>query len=353
MTNKAAFYNYTIKYQIGGNGQSRQTKPMPRMLIISSIPDDHTVTIHKVENGQPSFRVRGSFELPQFAEFDSEEIVLGGANAGIPRFTMPDFAINRICDPDDNRKGLEQAQQVIEQYKIPVLNHPGRVLATRRDALYQRFADYKGIVVPKTLCIAPRYCRDVRRILEQGEIRLPCIFRPAGGHNSQNMYLINELDDVNELERFAFDGRNYYISEFHDCRDNDGLYRKFRVIYVDGKIYPRHLFVSENWCVSGKTKFAEGEYLDEEKRFLEDPNSYLGEETMAGLNKFCDEIGLDFFGLDLNLRPDGTLILFEANACMAAFLRPNREYLKPYVNAVYSATRDMLLRFYQTVKAGT
>lgn len=349
MTNKATPYNYTVKYHIG-NSHSRQAQTKPKMLVISSIPDDHTAIIHKVENGQPSFRVRGSFELPVFAEFDSEEIVLGGVKAGIPRFSMPDFAFNRICDPDDNMNGLEHAKQVVEQFKIPVLNHPEKVLATRRDVLYQRFANYKGIVVPKTVRLAPKYCRDVRALIEQGEISLPCIFRPVGGHNSRGITLIKEPSDVDELECFAFDGRDYYISEFYDCRDSDGLYRKFRVIYVDGKIYPRHLFVSDNWCVDAKTKHIEEKYFNEEKLFLENFHSCLGEEVISRLNGFCAKIGLDFFGLDLNMRPDGTLVLFEANACMAAFLKPHREYLEPYVRNIHMATREMLLRFHRTAK---
>lgn len=347
MADKPAPYSFNF-YHIG-NSPSQQTRSKPRMLIISAVPDDNKITINRVARGGIDFTTTGNTGLPVLGEFEHEEIILGGKKSETPKFAMPDFAFNSICEPDRNKKGLELAQQIITDNKIPVLNHPENILATKRDLIYQRFVNHDGVVIPKTLRIAPKYCRDVRAIIEKGEISLPCIFRPAGTHVSHGVCLIKELSDTDELECFAFDGRDYYLSEFYDCRDGDGLYRKFRVIYVDGKIYPRHLFVSNDWCVGGKTKRTEQEYLDEEKRFVDNFQSYLGEEAIAKLNSFCATIGLDFFGLDLNMRPDRTLVLFEANACMSVFNNSQREYLEPHVNNIRMAFKEMLFRFHQTV----
>lgn len=342
-------FNYSIKYQIGGN-VVQQVQPKPKVLSIASVPDDHTVKMDYIDQRGIMFNKTGNFELPGFGEVEREEIVLGGVKAGVPQFAKPDFAFVRICDPDANSLGLQIAQQIIDENEIPTLNLPEKILATRRDILSQRFANFDGIVVPKTVRITPKYCRDVRAFLERGEVKLPCIFRPAGGHNSSGVNLIRKLDDTDELECFAFDGRDYYISELYDCRDSDGFYRKFRVVYIDGKIYPRHFFVSDNWCVDGKSKFTEEKYLNEEKYFVENFQAYLGEEAVSKLNRFCAEMGLDYFGLDLNLRPDGTLVVFEANACMAAFRRSGRDYLEPYIDAIHTAAKEMMLRFYKTVK---
>lgn len=352
MATKAPPYslNYSVKYQMGGS-PVRQVQPKPKMLSIASVPDDHTVKMDYIDQRGIVFNKTGNFELPAFDEIEREDLVVGGMKAEEPKFSMPDFAFNRICDPDTNKNGLELAQRIITENKIPTLNLPEKIQATRRDILYQQFSNVEGVVVPKTVRIAPRYCKDVRRFLEQGEIKLPCIFRPAGGHNSRGVFLLEKPDDTDELERFAFDGRDYYISELHDCRDGDGCYRKFRVVYVDGKIYPRHLFVSDDWCVDAKSRHTEEKYFDEEKYFLGNFQSYLGEDEMARLIRFCAAIGLDFFGLDLNRRPDGRLVLFEANACMTMFRYSNREYMEPYVENIRQATKEMLLRFYQAVKS--
>lgn len=349
MSNNVPSYSfkYSVKYQTGNSQMQAQSRP--RVLVIVSVPDDNVVEMEYFDHRGILFHIPGTCNLPLFGDIDREEIVLGGLRSEMPEFSIPDFAFNRICDPDTNKKGLELAQRIIVDNKIPVLNHPEKVLATRRDAIYQRFANYPGIVVPKTIRITPKYSRDVRELFERGEISLPCIFRPAGGHKSRGVFLIKDPSDVNELECYAFDGRDYYISEFYDCRDSDGLYRKFRAIYVDGKIYPRHLFVSDDWCVDGKTKYTEEKYFNEERYFMDNFQTYLGEEVMSRLNGFCATIGLDLFGLDLNLRPDGTLVLFEANSCMSVFHKPKRDYLEPYVENIRMATREMLLRFYQTL----
>lgn len=351
MTNKVPDYafNYSIKYQVESVAV-RQAQAKPKMLSIASIPDDNTVQMEYLDHRGIVFKQTGNFDLPEFDEVERENLVLGGLSAGEPRFSVPDFAIVRTCDPDANVNGLELARQVIDKYDIPTLNRPEKILGTRRDTLYQRFANFEGIVVPKTIRIAPMFCKDVRDFLAKGEVRLPCIFRPAGGHNSRGVFLIRTLDDTDKLEHFAFDGREYYVSELYDCRDGDGYYRKFRVVYVDGRIYPRHLFVSESWCVDSKTKISEEKFVAEELSFLENVYDYIGAETMSKLDSFCKGIGLDIFGLDLNLRPDGTIVVFEANACMSFFYSRQPERYGRYINTISAATRGMLLRFYQSVK---
>lgn len=343
-------FNYSVKYQVGGY-TNRSAPVKPKVLSIASIPDDFTVTMDYVDHRGIMFRKTGNFEMPAYNEIEREDIVLGGADAGVPDFSKPALAFVRICDADANAIGLKLAQQLIDENHIPTLNSPDKILATKRDVFYQCFSGLDGVVIPKTVRIAPRYCKDVRTFLEKGEIRLPCIFRPAGGHNSRGVQLIEKLDDTRELECFAFDGRDYYVSELIDCRDGDGLYRKFRAVWIDGRLYPRHFFVSDKWCVDGKSKFTEEKYLSEEKYFMENFQSYMGACGMSRLERFCASVGLDYFGLDLNLRPDGTLVVFEANACMAAFRRTGRDYLDPHVEIIRVALKDMMLRFYKKIES--
>ena len=71
---------------------------------------------------------------------------------------------------------------------------------------------------------------------------------------------------------------------------------------------------------------------------------------MSNLEGLCEAVGLDFFGLDLNLRPDGTLLLFEMNACMAAFYHGDgRPYVKPFIDAIRAAVKTMVADFATSV----
>lgn len=335
-------FNHSIKYNVGNKPQQAQVKP--KVLTIAAIPDDHTLVVDAIGESGFEFNTSGNFIFPALSGVLRKEIILGGAKGGVPAFQRPNIVFNRICEPDSNRKGLELARKIIDENKLPVLNHPDMVLATARDTLHQRFANLDGVVVPKTLRISPRYCREVQTLLEQEAVRLPCIFRPAGGHNSSGVVLLEKPSDASELECFAFDGRDYYLSELYDCRDEDGFFRKFRVVYVGGKLFPRHFLVSDNWCVDVKSRFSEEAFHKEEQYFMENFESYLGENGMTKLRDFCAKLGLDYFGLDLNLRPDGTLVVFEANACMSAFRSSQREYLQSYIDDMSKAMEEMILR---------
>ena len=341
--------NYSFRY---GPSPPVLRPRKPLMLLIASVPDDNTLRVRYMDRRGTKFDHTGNFDVPEFDEIEIDKIILGGMEGKSASFDTPDFAFNRICDPDDNGKGLSYAAKIVEEHKIPVLNHPEFVFRTRRDRLYERFSGFDGVVVPRTLRIAPRYCREVRALIDEGEIRLPCIFRPAGGHNSLGMFLIERPEDVQELERYAFDGRDYYVIEFVDFRGADGLYRKFRAVWIDGRLYPRHMFISEDWKVSSKTVFKTADAMKQEEEFLDHFDTWIGAEQLAQLKTFCGEIGLDFFGLDAALLPNGNIVVFEANPCMAFFYDTGRRhYVARYVEEIRVALKEMLLRFYRSVKA--
>lgn len=356
MSDKNPTFTTTFNYSYSTGGSTRpapQAKPrLPRILVIASVPDDNKVLLDYTTGNDSRLSFNGNFAFgPKSNQF--YEIVLGGKKPVEPEFPRPDFALVRTCDPDKNLNGLLKAQEILEKHNIPSLNRPEKIIQTRRDEMYRKYADFDGIVMPKTLRIRPRYCRDVRDFIQREQLRLPCIFRPAGGHNSRGMFLIEKIEDTDELERFAFDDNDFYISEFHDCRDEDGLYRKFRLVCVDGKLYPRHLFIADNWQVDAVSKFNDEKHHAEEQEFLATFEQRLGVENIERLERLAAEIGLDIFGMDLNLRPDGTLVLFEANACMTYFRKSGREYMTPYIDAVKAALHNMIMKTYESVSASS
>ena len=54
----------------------------------------------------------------------------------------------------------------------------------------------------------------------------------------------------------------------------------------------------------------------EEQRFLEDMPAVLGSRAMLALEQIATALDLDYAGMDFALGPDGTVLLFEANATM-------------------------------------
>jgi hypothetical protein len=56
--------------------------------------------------------------------------------------------------------------------------------------------------------------------------------------------------------------------------------------------------------------------LEEERRFLADPEGVLGSRGAAAIAAIGTRIDLDYCGVDFGLLPDGRMLVFEANPTM-------------------------------------
>ena len=105
---------------------------------------------------------------------------------------------------------------------------------------------------------------------------------------------------------------------YHDARGPDRMARKYRAMFIDGVVYPWHLAISSDWKVHYFTAAmaANAAHREEERRFLDDMPAVLGGRAMAALGAIGKTLGLDYAGVDFALSPDGSLLVFEANATM-------------------------------------
>jgi glutathione synthase/RimK-type ligase-like ATP-grasp enzyme len=113
-------------------------------------------------------------------------------------------------------------------------------------------------------------------------------------------------------------GDELLLIEYLDARGADGMARKYRVMIIDGALYPLHLAISADWKVHYFTAGMadDAAYRAEERRFLENLAEVLGQRALAALTAIGRELGLDYAGVDFALAPDGSVLLFEANATM-------------------------------------
>jgi hypothetical protein len=85
--------------------------------------------------------------------------------------------------------------------------------------------------------------------------------------------------------------------------------------------------------------------MEEERRFLEDPTTVLGDRAMAAIAAVGHGLGLDYAGVDLTILRDGRVFVFEANATMLAhFERGNGPlaYRNPHVQRIVDAFEQLL-----------
>ncbi len=118
--------------------------------------------------------------------------------------------------------------------------------------------------------------------------------------------------------RAALPGSTLLAIEFVDSRGADGAYRKYRMMTIDGRLYPVHLAIADAWKVhyfrAGMDDRADRR--DEETAFLRNAPAVLGERAVEALERVAAELALDYGGIDFALMPDGDVLVFEANATM-------------------------------------
>jgi hypothetical protein len=142
------------------------------------------------------------------------------------------------------------------------------------------------------------------------------------------------MSDVQELQTFlsSHEASEYYLSEFIDYRSDDGLFRKYRFIFVGDEILPYHLAIDDQWKVHhASTDMGAHPWMqEEEKIFLERSETVVSPAAWQALRAIRAKLNLDYFGIDCGLGGDGKVIAFEVNASMLVHLRNDRF---PYKNA--------------------
>lgn len=222
---------------------------------------------------------------------------------------LPSHAVmvNAIGDTDLSDAALANAERIAARSAAPVINLPARVRQTGRENNARRLARIRGVITPR---IAP--------LSAAADFRFPLLLRAPGFHTGQHFLRVETTDDL-AAATASLPGGDPLAIEYLDARGPEGMARKYRVMFIGGAVYPLHLAISADWKVHYFTAAmaADPGFRAEERRFLDDMPSVLGNCAMAALKSVQATLGLDYAGIDFALAPDGRVLLFEANATMA------------------------------------
>ena len=258
-----------------------------------------------------------------------------------------DVVFNMICNVDDGEAMLVQALDLVERLGRPIINHPRLIMRTDRESVARSFADIPGCVVPKTLRVPGAMLKEAASNHEFTGFRLPLLVRIAGSHGGDDFDKFDNWADIDEFVAQRPDA-NYYVIEYIDYRSSDGLFRKYRVIFVDGEILPYHLAIHNDWKVHHfRTDMAEHAWMrQEEERFLENLGGVFNATQQSALRAMAGAIGLDYGGIDCGIGPDGRIVVFEANAAMLVHDEKAEvfAYKNQYIARIKQAFDAMLCR---------
>jgi glutathione synthase/RimK-type ligase-like ATP-grasp enzyme len=179
-------------------------------------------------------------------------------------------------------------------------------------------------------------------------LRFPLLLRTPGFHTGQNFVLV-ETRETLAAALDSLPGDELMAIEFLDARGPEGMARKYRVMFIDGKFYPLHLALSHDWKVHYFTSAMadDAAFRQEEQTFLTNMAAALGPRVMHALTQLREALALDYGGVDFGVAPDGRLLLFEANATMAIVPPPPDpvwDYRRKPIADAIDAARSMLFK---------
>lgn len=323
-------------------------------MFIYGIPDDQKGQVYVDAKGAISIMLSGSANVRPFLKLPGKAHIFHLQNgAKSQQFKIdywPSVIFNEISDPDSHASALKRCQAFCKMQKVPVINRPEAILQTRRDTISENLKNQPGLIMPNTVRFNPKTPEDVRQGIVKAGLPYPVIFRQAGDHGGISTVLLNSEADINEaMYAFALDGRAYYLTEFRDYASPDGLYRKYRIVVVEGKPYLRHMIVSNQWLIhSSSREFmkAQPQYAEEEASVLATFDEKLRPLLSPLTQTLAEKLQLEYFGIDCNLTADNRLLIFEINANMNILTnnqaKPNI-WQKP-INAIIRHVENMIQR---------
>lgn len=306
----------------------------PEVLLLLGVPDDMTGT---VASGQP-FNLRGNTGLAAaLADRMREQqwpvrIQLLGPGAG-PRPGAARLLLNAICEPVIHRRSLATLAGLEMRSGLPVLNPWWVIAHTGRAAIARRLAHQVGVHVPRCT-VFQRERGNLPEHVERTGHRYPVLVRPLGQHGSDGLQRIDDASQAAAVPGLP----TAHVTDWVDFRSPDGLYRKYRLFYAGDQLIRRHLFIDDQWNITVKARRfmrPRPDLVEEEERWLLRPIEIENGTVDSRILHQFRALQLDFGSIDYGLLPDGSVLVFEINACIQIHgaVTPEEEKLWPHVHA--------------------
>jgi hypothetical protein len=256
-------------------------------------------------------------------------------------------------DSEDCRGALGKIADLAPNWPRPLLNPPQFIGNLDRDKLCGLLGGIEGLEIPATAGMTREQLLKLSRsTLAPSDIAadlvFPIIVRPRGSHAGAGLA---RIDDAAGLERYLAERaeEEFFISRFVDYSSSDGLFRKYRIVLVDGEPHACHLAIADRWDIwylnAGMS--ASASKRAEEETFMRTFDSDFSERHRAALAALAGRVGLDYFTIDCAETKQGSLLIFEAdNTAIVHDMDPPDifPYKVPQMQKVFAAFAAMLHR---------
>jgi hypothetical protein len=264
-----------------------------------------------------------------------------------------DVAIVIASDSEECVEALHKIDSVASRWPRPLLNPPCLVRNLDRDKLHRLLRGIEGLDIPATVCVTRAQLAELARShagvsdVATGS-KFPIIVRPRGTHAGVGLA---KISDGAVVERYLADRpeQEFFVVRFVDYASADGLFRKYRIVFVDGRPYACHMAIADRWDIwylnAGMAHSADKRL--EEESFMRDFDGDFASRHQAALAKIVERVGLDYFTIDCAENKNGELLIFEADNTAVVHNMDSPElfpYKPPQMRKIFDAFAGMLYR---------
>ena len=276
----------------------------------------------------------------------------------IPGIDLPlplpdhDVAIVIASDSDECREALRIIDEMAPRWPRPMLNAPRLVCHLDRDKLHRLLQGVVGLDIPATIGATSAQLADVARgnlspAEIAAELAFPLIVRPRGSHAGVGLA---KVDDRAAIDSYLAERteQEFFVSRFVDYASEDGLFRKYRVVFVAGRPYACHMAIADRWDIwylnAGMSDSASKRL--EEETFMRTFDFGFARRHATALAGMAERIGLDYFTIDCAENKSGDLLIFEADNTAVVHNMDSPElfpYKPPQMRKIFEAFAAMLM----------
>jgi hypothetical protein len=289
--------------------------------------------------------------LLENSNFNLIQVFIDGTSDDLSLIPDHDIALMAISESERNRPILEKIAQHLKFWYRPIINNqPEKISQLTRDGVAALFRTAELVIAPSTIRMTRQDLANKKlthiAIETAGENEVSLI-RPIDTHAGEGLQKLSSDNDLANYVR----GRKeecFYLSPFIDYKNEDGLYRKYRIAFIDGKPFPSHLAISSHWMVHylNADMAMHQARRKEEEAWFESFSDFAAEHTQA-LTEICETIALDYFVIDCAILSDRRILLFEADVAMIVHDMDPVDiypYKKQAMQKLFDAFQDFLER---------
>ena len=278
--------------------------------------------------------------------------VVAGIDLPVP-LPEHDVAIVIASDSEECLEALRKIDAIALRWPRPLLNPPRLVRNLDRDKLHGLLRGIGGLDIPATACVTRARLSEIARSNlgladVADELKFPIIIRPRGSHAGVGLA---RVDDGAMVERYLADRpeQEFFVARFVDYAESDGLFRKCRIVFVDGRPYACHMAIADRWDIwylNAGMAFSAEKRLEEES-FMRDFDGDFAVRHQAALAAIAERVGLDYFTVDCAENKKRELLIFEADNTAVVHNMDTPEvfpYKPPQMRRIFEAFAAMLYR---------